>query len=134
VETVSTDEGVISTLTISNIVRADFQTIYNCTAWNSFGSDTEIIRLKEQGGHGRGAGGGCRAVGISARPGRERRETPGEAGGAQKSSRDVKEGARKGGGDPPDALAGGLHPQDTRQETPFCEELVAPGGTPVLSY
>ncbi|XP_041427232.1 kin of IRRE-like protein 3 isoform X3 [Xenopus laevis] len=49
VETISTDEGVISTLTISNIVRADFQTIYNCTAWNSFGSDTEIIRLKEQG-------------------------------------------------------------------------------------
>ncbi|XP_012864910.1 PREDICTED: kin of IRRE-like protein 3 [Dipodomys ordii] len=48
VETVSTEEGVISTLTISNIVRADFQTIYNCTAWNSFGSDTEIIRLKEQ--------------------------------------------------------------------------------------
>lgn len=59
VETVSTDEGVISTLTISNIVRADFQTIYNCTAWNSFGSDTEIIRLKEQGGHHcRGAAGG----------------------------------------------------------------------------
>lgn len=50
VETVGTDEGVMSTLTISNIVRADFQTIYNCTAWNSFGSDTEIIRLKEQGG------------------------------------------------------------------------------------
>uniref|UniRef100_A0A663LUA5 Kirre like nephrin family adhesion molecule 3 n=1 Tax=Athene cunicularia TaxID=194338 RepID=A0A663LUA5_ATHCN len=55
VETVSTDEGVISTLTISNIVRADFQTIYNCTAWNSFGSDTEIIRLKEQGGHRKAA-------------------------------------------------------------------------------
>ncbi|XP_034023905.1 kin of IRRE-like protein 3 isoform X4 [Thalassophryne amazonica] len=50
VETVTTDEGVISTLTMSNIVPADFQTIYNCTAWNSFGSDTEIIRLKEQGG------------------------------------------------------------------------------------
>ncbi|XP_044078372.1 kin of IRRE-like protein 3 isoform X4 [Siniperca chuatsi] len=48
VETVSTAEGVISTLTMSNIVPADFQTIYNCTAWNSFGSDTEIIRLKEQ--------------------------------------------------------------------------------------
>ncbi|XP_034023906.1 kin of IRRE-like protein 3 isoform X5 [Thalassophryne amazonica] len=48
VETVTTDEGVISTLTMSNIVPADFQTIYNCTAWNSFGSDTEIIRLKEQ--------------------------------------------------------------------------------------
>lgn len=61
-ETVSTDEGVISTLTISNIVRADFQTIYNCTAWNSFGSDTEIIRLKEQGGHGwRGAAGAASA-------------------------------------------------------------------------
>ncbi|XP_066463354.1 kin of IRRE-like protein 3 isoform X1 [Eleutherodactylus coqui] len=53
VETVSTDEGVISTLSISNIVRADFQTIYNCTAWNSFGSDTEIIRLKEQGRNAR---------------------------------------------------------------------------------
>ncbi|RXN32600.1 kin of IRRE 3 [Labeo rohita] len=49
VETVSTEDGVISTLTMSNIVPADFQTIYNCTAWNSFGSDTEIIRLKEQG-------------------------------------------------------------------------------------
>ncbi|XP_055370292.1 kin of IRRE-like protein 3 isoform X5 [Betta splendens] len=48
VETVNTDDGVISTLTMSNIVPADFQTIYNCTAWNSFGSDTEIIRLKEQ--------------------------------------------------------------------------------------
>uniref|UniRef100_A0A4W6EC24 Kirre like nephrin family adhesion molecule 3 n=1 Tax=Lates calcarifer TaxID=8187 RepID=A0A4W6EC24_LATCA len=52
VETVTTEEGVISTLTMSNIVPADFQTIYNCTAWNSFGSDTEIIRLKEQGGKG----------------------------------------------------------------------------------
>lgn len=50
VESVTTEEGVISTLTMSNIVPADFQTIYNCTAWNSFGSDTEIIRLKEQGG------------------------------------------------------------------------------------
>uniref|UniRef100_A0A8C5JFA7 Ig-like domain-containing protein n=1 Tax=Junco hyemalis TaxID=40217 RepID=A0A8C5JFA7_JUNHY len=64
VETVSTDEGVISTLTISNIVRADFQTIYNCTAWNSFGSDTEIIRLKEQGGHCWGLL-GLGALGIS---------------------------------------------------------------------
>lgn len=57
VETVNTEEGVISTLTISNIVRADFQTIYNCTAWNSFGSDTEIIRLKEQGENCQGAQG-----------------------------------------------------------------------------
>lgn len=62
-ETVNTEEGVISTLTISNIVRADFQTIYNCTAWNSFGSDTEIIRLKEQGEDCQGAQGTreCRA-------------------------------------------------------------------------
>lgn len=64
VETVSTEEGVISTLTISNIVRADFQTIYNCTAWNSFGSDTEIIRLKEQGG----AAGTARSMGRGRSP------------------------------------------------------------------
>ncbi|CAL8351261.1 unnamed protein product [Lota lota] len=62
VETVSTEEGVISTLTMSNIVPADFQTIYNCTAWNSFGSDTEIIRLKEQ----EGDCGGSFSVGFSA--------------------------------------------------------------------
>lgn len=73
VETVNTEEGVISTLTISNIVRADFQTIYNCTAWNSFGSDTEIIRLKEQGEDFQGAQGTreCRAdlrMGPSALP------------------------------------------------------------------
>lgn len=73
VETVNTEEGVISTLTISNIVRADFQTIYNCTAWNSFGSDTEIIRLKEQGEDCHGAQGTreCRAdlrMGHSAFP------------------------------------------------------------------
>lgn len=61
-ETVSTEEGVISTLTMSNIVPADFQTIYNCTAWNSFGSDTEIIRLKEQGKDGDISGRDLRAA------------------------------------------------------------------------
>ncbi|XP_039212388.1 kin of IRRE-like protein 3 isoform X1 [Crotalus tigris] len=66
VETVSADEGVISTLTISNIVRADFQTIYNCTAWNSFGSDTEIIRLKEQGTEMK-SGAGMETEGITLR-------------------------------------------------------------------
>lgn len=78
VETVSTEEGVISTLTISNIVRADFQTIYNCTAWNSFGSDTEIIRLKEQGGVARTARSmGC---GRSLRGQGPRRGPPGSWG------------------------------------------------------
>nr|XP_012627759.1 kin of IRRE-like protein 3 isoform X3 [Microcebus murinus] len=65
VETISTEEGVISTLTISNIVRADFQTIYNCTAWNSFGSDTEIIRLKEQGSEMK-SGAGLEAEALAA--------------------------------------------------------------------
>ncbi|KAF5893576.1 kin of IRRE-like protein 3, partial [Clarias magur] len=32
VETVSTEEGVISTSTMSNVVPADFQTIYNCVS------------------------------------------------------------------------------------------------------
>uniref|UniRef100_UPI0035902862 kin of IRRE-like protein 1 isoform X2 n=1 Tax=Myxine glutinosa TaxID=7769 RepID=UPI0035902862 len=48
VETVSGVDGVLSTLTISNVVEADFQTLYNCTAWNSFGSDTEIFTLQEK--------------------------------------------------------------------------------------
>ncbi|NXC19362.1 KIRR3 protein, partial [Corythaeola cristata] len=95
VETVSTDEGVISTLTISNIVRADFQTIYNCTAWNSFGSDTEIIRLKEQGGHHRGAVGRWelapgRAVGAGRRC--ERQKVLGKALGDVKSRKDDLKG------------------------------------------
>ena len=66
VETVSTEEGVISTLTISNIVRADFQTIYNCTAWNSFGPGTAIIQLEERGN--RGAGCVARAQGSLGTP------------------------------------------------------------------
>uniref|UniRef100_A0A8C6KUQ4 Kirre like nephrin family adhesion molecule 3 n=1 Tax=Nothobranchius furzeri TaxID=105023 RepID=A0A8C6KUQ4_NOTFU len=65
VETVNTDEGVISTLTMSNIVPADFQTIYNCTAWNSFGSDTEIIRLKEQGGSQGSTAGVCKSLPVA---------------------------------------------------------------------
>lgn len=82
VETVSTEEGVISTLTISNIVRADFQTIYNCTAWNSFGSDTEIIRLKEQGGGRQGCQGMTGPAGPQARSSRVlSQQSPAEATG-----------------------------------------------------
>lgn len=104
----STDEGVISTLTISNIVRADFQTIYNCTAWNSFGSDTEIIRLKEQGGHRWGAGGAVGqwelAPGWAVSVGRccERQEVLRRALG-------ISEEVRKDGENAPTML-NGLHP------------------------
>lgn len=107
-ETVSTDEGVISTLTISNIVRADFQTIYNCTAWNSFGSDTEIIRLKEQGGHCWGLL-GLGALGISTWLGSESGDVLREAGGAQRAL-GMPEEIRKDGDKAPAVLAAGLHP------------------------
>uniref|UniRef100_A0A8B9P335 Kirre like nephrin family adhesion molecule 1 n=1 Tax=Apteryx owenii TaxID=8824 RepID=A0A8B9P335_APTOW len=40
--------GVLSTLTINNVMDADFQTRYNCTAWNSFGPGTAIIQLDEK--------------------------------------------------------------------------------------
>ncbi|XP_078713284.1 kin of IRRE-like protein 1 isoform X1 [Lampetra fluviatilis] len=48
VETVSRVDGVLSTLTITNVMEGDFQTAYNCTAWNGFGSDTEIFTLREK--------------------------------------------------------------------------------------
>nr|XP_021397852.2 kin of IRRE-like protein 1 [Lonchura striata domestica] len=48
VERSSTGSGVLSTLTINNVVDADFQTRYNCTAWNSFGPGTAIIQLEEK--------------------------------------------------------------------------------------
>lgn len=44
----SSDGGaVLSTLTINNVMESDFQSTYNCTAWNAFGSGTMIITLKE---------------------------------------------------------------------------------------
>lgn len=49
VERSTTGTGVLSTLTINNVMEADFQTSYNCTAWNGFGPGTAIIRLEEQG-------------------------------------------------------------------------------------
>ena len=49
VERTNTGSGVLSTLTINNVMDADFQTRYNCTAWNSFGPGTAIIQLEEKG-------------------------------------------------------------------------------------
>lgn len=41
--------GVLSTLTINNVMESDFLSTYNCTAWNSFGPGTMIITLEERG-------------------------------------------------------------------------------------
>lgn len=41
--------GVLSTLTINNVMESDFLSTYNCTAWNSFGPGTMIIALEETG-------------------------------------------------------------------------------------
>lgn len=44
----SSDGGaVLSTLTINNVMESDFQSTYNCTAWNAFGPGTMIITLEE---------------------------------------------------------------------------------------
>ncbi|KAG8560109.1 hypothetical protein GDO81_014793 [Engystomops pustulosus] len=50
VERTKTDSGVRSILTINNVMEADFQTSYNCTAWNAFGPGTAIIKLVEKEG------------------------------------------------------------------------------------
>uniref|UniRef100_A0A671LWX9 Kin of IRRE-like protein 1 n=1 Tax=Sinocyclocheilus anshuiensis TaxID=1608454 RepID=A0A671LWX9_9TELE len=39
--------AVLSTLTINNVMESDFQSTYNCTAWNTFGPGTMIITLEE---------------------------------------------------------------------------------------
>ncbi|XP_055053101.2 kin of IRRE-like protein 1a isoform X3 [Misgurnus anguillicaudatus] len=39
--------AVLSTLSINNVMESDFESTYNCTAWNSFGPGTMIITLKE---------------------------------------------------------------------------------------
>jgi len=41
--------AVLSTLTINNVMESDFQSTYNCTAWNAFGPGTMIITLEETG-------------------------------------------------------------------------------------
>ncbi|XP_075699829.1 kin of IRRE-like protein 1 [Rhinoderma darwinii] len=50
VERTKTETGVRSFLTIINVMESDFQTSYNCTAWNTFGSGTAIIKLIEKDG------------------------------------------------------------------------------------
>lgn len=55
VERSNTGDGVLSTLTINNVMEVDFQTRYNCTAWNTFGPQTAIIQLEEKGGQAEGA-------------------------------------------------------------------------------
>uniref|UniRef100_A0A8C5AFT6 Kirre like nephrin family adhesion molecule 3, like n=1 Tax=Gadus morhua TaxID=8049 RepID=A0A8C5AFT6_GADMO len=49
VQTVSSGQGVISSLVISETLAQDFQLRYNCTAWNRFGTGTAMVSLKEQG-------------------------------------------------------------------------------------
>lgn len=61
VERTNTGSGVLSTLTINNVMDADFQTRYNCTAWNSFGPGTAIIQLEEKGNVGNGTAAARRA-------------------------------------------------------------------------
>ncbi|XP_063043617.1 kin of IRRE-like protein 1a [Engraulis encrasicolus] len=39
--------AVLSTLSINNVMETDFQSTYNCTAWNAFGPGTMIITLEE---------------------------------------------------------------------------------------
>ncbi|XP_069491521.1 kin of IRRE-like protein 1 isoform X2 [Ambystoma mexicanum] len=46
VERTNTGSGVLSTLSINNVMETDFQTQYNCTAWNIFGPGTAIIQLE----------------------------------------------------------------------------------------
>ncbi|XP_077453851.1 kirre like nephrin family adhesion molecule 3, like isoform X2 [Stigmatopora argus] len=48
VQTVTSDQGVISSLVLSETLAPDFELRYNCTAWNNFGTDTALVTLKEQ--------------------------------------------------------------------------------------
>ncbi|XP_072356622.1 kin of IRRE-like protein 1 [Scyliorhinus torazame] len=48
VETVGTAAAVRSTLLINNVAESDFETSYNCTAWNVFGPGTAVIQLSQQ--------------------------------------------------------------------------------------
>ncbi|XP_060679097.1 kin of IRRE-like protein 1, partial [Hemiscyllium ocellatum] len=48
VERTGGPEGVRSTLLISNVALPDFETPYNCTAWNGFGSGTALIQLLKE--------------------------------------------------------------------------------------
>uniref|UniRef100_A0A672JWL8 Kin of IRRE-like protein 3 n=1 Tax=Sinocyclocheilus grahami TaxID=75366 RepID=A0A672JWL8_SINGR len=49
VQTVHSDQGVLSSLILSETMAQDFQLRYNCTAWNRFGTGTALVTLEEQG-------------------------------------------------------------------------------------
>lgn len=49
VQTVHSDQGVLSSLILSETLAQDFQLRYNCTAWNRFGTGTALVTLEEQG-------------------------------------------------------------------------------------
>ncbi|XP_077577705.1 kirre like nephrin family adhesion molecule 3, like isoform X1 [Stigmatopora nigra] len=48
VQTVTSDQGVVSSLVLSETLAPDFELRYNCTAWNNFGTGTALVTLKEQ--------------------------------------------------------------------------------------
>ncbi|XP_061531064.1 kirre like nephrin family adhesion molecule 3, like isoform X2 [Phycodurus eques] len=48
VQTVASDQGVVSSLVLSETLAPDFELRYNCTAWNNFGTGTALVTLKEQ--------------------------------------------------------------------------------------
>ncbi|XP_061808666.1 kirre like nephrin family adhesion molecule 3, like isoform X2 [Nerophis lumbriciformis] len=48
VQTVTSDQGVVSSLVLSEALAPDFELRYNCTAWNNFGTGTALVALKEQ--------------------------------------------------------------------------------------
>lgn len=49
VDTVVTDQGVLSALLIDPTHDADFALPYNCTAWNRFGARSAAVSLRRQG-------------------------------------------------------------------------------------
>lgn len=49
VQTVTSGNGVLSSLVLSETLAQDFQLRYNCTAWNRFGTGTALVTLREQG-------------------------------------------------------------------------------------
>ncbi|XP_061144706.1 kirre like nephrin family adhesion molecule 3, like isoform X1 [Syngnathus typhle] len=65
VQTVTNDQGVVSSLVLSETLAPDFDLRYNCTAWNNFGTGTALLTLKEQEAApmllivGGSVGGGC---------------------------------------------------------------------------
>lgn len=49
VDTIATEQGVLSALLIDPTHNADFAFNYNCTAWNRFGARSAVVSLRRQG-------------------------------------------------------------------------------------